>query len=127
MDGKYRHIELKVPGGPYRLAYRRGYYAEKTNFAPVGPDKRKSDPLLPLMAFGMPDFEQILYKVQLVQTRSEPHAPAGGNTELQGPLVRCNVDFAVSPQDLELENSADGVRRGNIEVMLVAYDREGSF
>jgi VWFA-related protein len=134
MDGKYRHIEVKIPGGPYKLAYRRGYYAENINFAAAGPeknqdksqDKRKTDALVPLMAFGMPDFEQILYKVQVLQARPEPpDAPAGNNTALKGPLVRCRVDFAISPQDLSLQNFADGVRRGNIEVMLVAYDGEG--
>jgi hypothetical protein len=51
---------------------------------------------------------------------------AGSNTELKGPLLRYSLDFAVSAQDLRLENSADGVRHGNIEVMVVAYDRDGA-
>jgi VWFA-related protein len=126
LDGKYRHIELKTPSGPYKLAYRRGYFAENAKFASVGDDKKKSDALAPLMAFGMPDFEQILYKVRLAQAKSVRDASAArSNTELKGPLVRYSLDFAISAQDLKLENSADGVRRGNIEVMLVAYDQDG--
>jgi VWFA-related protein len=124
-DGKYRRVELKTTAGAYKLAYRRGYYAENTNFAHAE-DQRKNDNLIPLMAFGMPDFDQILYKVQLVRTTLEPNTPViGSNTELKAPRIRCGVDFAISPQDLRWETGADGVRRGNIEVMLVAYDRDG--
>jgi hypothetical protein len=46
---------------------------------------------------------------------------------LKGPLVRYSLDFAISAQDLRLENSVDRVRHGNIEVMVVAYDRDGAF
>jgi VWFA-related protein len=132
MDGKYRHIELKTTNSASKLAYRRGYYAENAKFAPVGgaerkDEKKKSGALTPLMAFGMPDFEQILYKVRLVKTKPGRDASrAGSNTELKGPLVRYGLDFAISAQDLRLENSADGVRHGNMEVMLVAYDRDGA-
>jgi hypothetical protein len=78
------------------------------------------------MAFGMPDFEQILYKVRLAKGEAARDASrVNSNTELKGPLLRYSLDFAVSAQDLTLENSAAGVRHGNIEVMLVAYDRDG--
>jgi hypothetical protein len=128
MDGKYRHIELKTTNGASKLAYRRGYYAENAKFAPVSDDKRKGDALVPLMAFGMPDFEQILCRVRFVKAKPGRDASrAGSNTGLKGPLVRYGLDFAISAQDLRLENSGDGVRRGNIEVTLVAYDRDGAF
>jgi hypothetical protein len=35
------------------------------------------------------------------------------------------VDFAISVADLKLDPTPDGGRRGNIELMPVAYDREG--
>ena len=124
-DGKYRRVELKITDGSYKLAYRHGYYAENANFA-RDTDAKKNDNLVPLMAFGMPDFDQILYKVQLTRAKPESSAAvAGSNTELKNPRIRCGVDFAVSLQDLRLESGADRVQRGNIEVMLVAYDREG--
>jgi VWFA-related protein len=127
MDGKYRRIEVKATNTSYKLAYRRGYYAENAKFAPAGGDRRNSDALVPLMAFGMPDFAQVLFKMQLVKTKpGSDGSRAGSNTELKGPLVRYSLDFAVSAQDLTLENSADGVHHGNIEVMVVAYDRRGA-
>jgi hypothetical protein len=35
------------------------------------------------------------------------------------------VDFAIAPQDLKLDPSPDGGRHGSIEIVLLAYDREG--
>ena len=39
--------------------------------------------------------------------------------------MRYGVDFAVSVDDLRIEPGPDSSRHGNIEVMIVAYDREG--
>jgi hypothetical protein len=49
----------------------------------------------------------------------------GGANATQS-LVRYGVDFAVSPQDVKLETSADGVRSGTIEVALIAYSNDGT-
>ena len=35
MDGKYRKVEVKVAEGNFKLAYRRGYYAENAKFPGV--------------------------------------------------------------------------------------------
>ena len=32
MDGRLRHIQVKVSGGSYHLSYRRGYYARDESF-----------------------------------------------------------------------------------------------
>jgi VWFA-related protein len=125
-DGRYRRIQVKALSGDYRLAYRRGYYAEKgrTEFA-AG---RKSDPLAPLVRFGMPDFSQILYKVQVQPLKVQPEANAlhaVGNTDLKGPTVRYGLDFAVAAQDLTFQKAADGIRRASIDVVVIGYDRDG--
>jgi len=39
--------------------------------------------------------------------------------------VRYGFDFAIAPGDLRLGGGADGIRRGDTEVMIVAYDRNG--
>ena len=118
MDGKYRHIEIKTPNG-YQLAYRRGYYAEIARFTATESDKGKSDQFAPLMGFGMPDFSQILYKVRVAKVKdtSDSSGKSGG--------TRYGLDFAITPTDLHLQKSPDGVWRGNIEVMLVVYDQAG--
>jgi VWFA-related protein len=127
LDGKFRHIQVKMTGGEYKLAYRRGYYAENANSASTADREAAVDPLLPLMNFGMPDFSEILYKVQVVPAKPQPAnaARAGSNTELKGPVLRYGLNFAIAVQDLKLQTGSDGMRRGAIEVQIIAYDRDG--
>jgi VWFA-related protein len=119
MDGKYRRIEVKGTNGSYRLAYRRGYYAENPKIEQVTERNVASDPLLPLVSFGMPDFAEILYKVRVVALQGASSADPTKS------VVRYGVDFAVSPQDVKLETSSGGVRSGNIQVALIAYGNDG--
>jgi VWFA-related protein len=121
MDGRFRKIDLKVSGGDYKLAYRRGYYAENAKFPVTEAAQKKSDALIPLMGLGMPDFAQVLYKVKVT-----PATDAGGVKELKEPAVRYALDFAITPTDVHLEVGADGKRRGNIEFMAAAFDADGN-
>jgi VWFA-related protein len=118
MDGKYRHIDIKTRDG-YQLAYRRGYYAEIAKFTTTESDRSKSDQFRPQMGFGMPDFSQILYKVRVAKVKDTSDS-SGKDTG-----TRYGLDFAITPTDLHLQKSPDGVWRGNIEVMLIVYDRAG--
>jgi VWFA-related protein len=115
MDGKFRKIDLKVSGGDYRLAYRRGYYAEDAKF-PVAEAQRKSDALLPLMGLGMPDFAQVLYKVKVTTVIC---------VDCEEP-PKYVLDFAITPSDLHLEVGPNGKRRGNIEFMAAVFDANGN-
>jgi VWFA-related protein len=128
MDGKFRRIRVDLVNrdNKEKLAYRRGYYAE--DFGGAQAAGRKDDPLLPLMGRNLPDLAQIIYKVRVLPSNPQPAvgaARAGGNVDLKGPVTRYGVDFAVSVQDLKLEPMPDGGRHGSIEIMVVAYDRDG--
>ncbi|HKF04067.1 MAG TPA: VWA domain-containing protein [Candidatus Sulfotelmatobacter sp.] len=128
MDGKYRHIQVKLASSKDSLAYRRGYYADELSTALSSGPKQNADPLLRLMGRNMPDYTQILYKVLVQPSNPQPPADApraGSNSEIKGPVTRYGIDFAVAAEDLRLEQGADAVRHGAIEIMLVAYDREG--
>jgi VWFA-related protein len=126
-DGKYRRIEVRLSNRDYKLSYRRGYYADR-------PETRQSsesaaeDPLIPLVGFGMPNFDQITYEIQASPLQPQP-APdarrAGLNTEWKGPFTRYGVDLAISLQNFTLDSTPDGVKHGRLEVLLVAYDRSG--
>ena len=127
VDGKYRAIQVKLARGEYKLAYRRGYYAEETK-TKVDLDRSTADPLLRLMAFGLPDSTQVIYKVRVEPSNPQPKADAphaGGNRELKGPFTRYVVEYAISAEDLALKLAPDGIRHGNIEAMLTAYDFGG--
>ena len=63
MDGKYRHIRVKLTNSKDSLAYRRGYYADDLGTALPSSQKQNADPLLQLMGRNMPNYTQILYKV----------------------------------------------------------------
>jgi VWFA-related protein len=126
-DGKYHRIEVKLSNRDYKLSYRRGYYADKPESPAVG-EQSAEDPLLPLVGFGMPNFDQITYEIQAspIQPQPAPDARrAGLNTELQGPFTRFGVDLNVSLQNFSLDSAPDGVKHGRLEVILVAYDRTG--
>jgi VWFA-related protein len=126
-DGKYRRIEVKLSNRDYKLSYRRGYYADKPE-SPAAGEQSAEDPLIPLVGFGMPNFDQITYEIRANPLQPQP-APgarrAGLNTELQGPFTRFGVDLAVSLENFALDSAADGVKHGRLEVILIAYDRTG--
>jgi VWFA-related protein len=128
MDGKYRRIVVKLSDGKDKLAYRRGYYADNAKDATGRKEQEAGDPLLPLMKRGLPDLAQIIYKIRVVPADPQPlpgAARTGDSTGFQGPFIRFGVDFAVALEDLKLEANSDGLHSGKIEVMLVAYDRDG--
>jgi len=128
MDGKYRHILIKLASGKETLSYRRGYFADDLHTVLASGQKPNSDPLLPLIGRNLPDYAQIVYKILVQPTKPQPAADAphiGSNTDLKGPFTRYGVDFAVSVDDLQTTSAADGTHQGSIEVMLVTYDAEG--
>ncbi len=128
MDGKYRRILVKLLKGKDNLSYRRGYYADDLQTVLAAGQKPDTDPLLMLMGRNLPDYSQILYKIKVLPSNPQPSPDApriGSNPDLKGPFTRYGVDFAIAPQDLKLDPTPDGGRHGNIEIVLLAYDREG--
>jgi len=119
---------VKLVSAKASLAYRRGYFADDLATALSAGQKPDSDPLLALMGRNLPDYTQILYKV-LVQPSNPQPAPGaphvGSNPDMKGPFTRYSVDFAISVGDLKLDPAPDGARHGRIEVVLLAYSREG--
>lgn len=119
LDGKFRRIEVKGTNRSYKLAYRRGYYMENADTQQALEPSPVSDPLLPFMSFGMPDFAEILYKVRVAELQGAKSADPTKS------VVRYSVDFAILPQDVKLQANTDGVRTGGIEVGVIAYDYYG--
>ncbi len=128
MDGRLRRIEVKVSGGSYHLAYRRGYYATDVALTQSLPANPKGDPLRPLMDHGTPDSTAIVYTMRVLPANLQPApgaARAGDNENLKGPLQRYAVNFMVPADHLTLEPAPDGVRHGNLEVTILGCDRDG--
>lgn len=70
-DGRYRRIEVKLSNHDYKLSYRRGYYADKPETRQSA-DSGAEDPLIPLVGFGMPNFDQITYEIQANPLQPQP-------------------------------------------------------
>jgi VWFA-related protein len=135
MDGTYRHIEVKLNGGKYKLSYRRGYYADeaarnKPGTTETGTDDATpaADPLRPMLARGMPSATQLLYGVRVLPAAQQP-APstlrAGGNDKLTEPLTRYSVDFLIRWTDVDLQLTPQGNQGGRIQLGVIAYSRDG--
>jgi VWFA-related protein len=139
MDGKFRSIQIKLAGGQFKLSYRQGYYAfDSTAPQPkvkpglktvsIASAETNSNPLQPLMERGAPSSTQILYAVRVERANPQPAANAeraGANAKLVKPYTRYTVDFLIQSKDLHLEAASDGNRRGEVQVELLAYDRNG--
>ena len=126
-DGKFRRIDVRLAQGNYKLAYRRGYFADDAST--LTQTKPAADPLAPLLAHGIPSSTQIVYQVRVLPsaTQPPPGAPrAGGNTKLPGQLKRYKVEFVISAAGLSLEPLPNGAHTAKIEVALVAYGRDGA-
>jgi hypothetical protein len=142
MDGQYRRIEVKLTEGKFKLAYRRGYYAEDASKAVTAPTliaarqsgknpapSQEATGLRPLMARGMPSSSQILFGVRVLPMGTQPSAGAkraGLNAKLSGPVTRYAADFLIDWMKVQLQTSAEGARTGMLHLELVAYDRDGA-
>jgi len=141
MNGQFRKIQVKLNEGKYKLAYRRGYYADdavtmaKTDGTKDSkPDAAKqnvdltTDRLQSLMVRGMPSSTQILYGVKVVPADPQPtaNAPrAGRNKKLTGATKRYSVDFLIDAKMIHLEPTPKGTHSGQVQVELLAYDHDG--
>jgi VWFA-related protein len=139
MNGLFRPIEVRVNGAKYNLAYRRGYYAMDRDLSGAssaalsGTDAAKvTNPLDPVMDFGMPQSEQILYKTLIQplppqqETAASPDAKPLEKPVAKGPTSRYMVNFAIDQGDVRLKEEADGLHTGRLVISMVVYDRYGN-
>jgi VWFA-related protein len=137
MDGTFRNIEIKVAGAKYQLSYRRGYFA--VDDALPGSSlivrseqlhklEQKSpgtvDPLLPFMDLGMPQSQQVLYKLRIYPAPPDANAPPAKPQDKDKTSYK--IDFAVDASDLHLAPEPDGTRKDQLNISLIVYDRYGN-
>jgi len=126
--GRERKIEVQVRSGKYNLSYRHSYFERNQKEVKASAEAPAKDPLRLLMDRGMPSFSQLRYREKVEPATPQPLADAphaGDNPALKGPLTRYRVTFALEPGGLTLTPGPDGVRRGSVEVALIAYSQPG--
>ena len=124
MNGKYRHISIKLTRGKGKLTYRRGYFALREEDTSK---THETDPLVPLMAFGMPDISQIVYKARVASaaTGQIEYTKKDVSVPVKDPVTPYEFDLEISPDQLQFEVTPDGIHNGKIELKLVLYDETG--
>jgi VWFA-related protein len=150
MDGNFRKIEIKVSGAKYQLSYRRGYFAVDdvlpgSSLAVRGQELQKLnqktpgavDPLLPFMDLGMPQSQQVLYKLRIYPAPADAAAAVPNATQSTPPnpqpdkspdkdKISYKIDFAINTSDLSLPPDPDGTHKGKVNITLLVYDRFGN-
>ena len=126
--GRERLIEVRTVSGNYKLAYRHSYYEETPKELKAAEAAPAGDPLRPLMDRGMPDFTELRYRMRVAPSTAQPTPAsphAGDNVALAAPFTRYTINFSLATDGVTLVPGPDGVRRGNVEVALVAYSQAG--
>jgi len=127
MDGRFRKIEVKVEAGStYKLSYREGYFgSSKTPEADQL--QADSDPLKPLMKYGLPGATQILFAVRALPALAQPTAHeklAGENRDLSGPLTRYALDYFIRWTDISLVPGPHNTHDGKVQLETLAWDQK---
>ena len=140
-SGDYRKIEVKLSsaaaGDGYKLAYRRGYFAEKpeSRDSALAPGATHLDDVLlrGSLAHGMPNASQVIYKVQVLPRSSgeENRLAAGNITSVPGfadakpPYRTFTVDFAAPARQTVFGPGKNGLHHASVQFITLVYTADG--
>lgn len=129
-DGKFRKLHLSLAQKGYRLAYRRGYYADPLQLIK---NSKELDREIGVHAMqrGAPEARQLVFAVRAVPVGKPVKAsvvPASDNATGQQKKVemqRYAVNYAIAGQQLALTPNGD-TRRAILDFIVTAFDDDGS-
>ena len=132
-DGKFHKLLLRIDNASYKLAYRRGYYADAPDKAVANTTPGKPNLLVEAAMHGAPPATQILFQARvlpsadpLFKNANLPSGPAGAMAaSLKAPVTRYAIQLSVDPRKLTYEETPDGGHRTSIEFAVMAYDENG--
>lgn len=123
-DGRERTVQVKV-AGDYTISYRRHYLERSQKSLKIASSASTTNPLLPLMAHGLPNSSGIPYRLKVVPLPSLPGAAhAGENIQLSGKLTRYDVEFQLQGSGLSFLPDANGARHKSLQVALMVYGQD---
>jgi VWFA-related protein len=128
-DGYFHKIQVRTEVGSYKLAYRRGYYADPPGKSSAHAAANNSL-VMAAMLPGAPPATQIWFTARalpatdpLFKDLKMSDQPAGeAASTLKGPLHRYIVDLKVDAHWLSFEKTPDGAHKASVEFVLAAYD-----
>ncbi len=125
----YHTIEVKIDGGKYQLAYRRGYYTAPGG-NPANGSSGRTSPVAAAAQAGTPPSTQIVFRARVLPETApelngavlDDKAAGERTTSFPGGSQRYLVNLSLKPQDLPLAEDADGKRSAQLQCDLLAYD-----
>ena len=132
LDAAFRTIDVRLDHSGYKLAYRRGYYADN-------PDKPSphtlggTSPLSAATLLGAPPSTQILFEARVLPATDpalhgvnlESALAAETSTAFTEPAHRCVVDLSIDPRTLVFTEAPNGARQLQFQSAVIAYDADG--
>ena len=131
LDGQFHKIQLRVDGSGYKLAYRRGYYADPPG-KPSTQSSGKTSILGAAALHGAPPATQILFQARVLPA-TDPRlrgvnltsGPAGEMAAtLKNPVSRYVVELQVDPHGVAFEETPEGAHRADLEFAVIAYSAD---
>jgi VWFA-related protein len=107
-NGKYRHIEVKLPRGGPHLQYRRGYFAFQDPEHSPGESTQK---LAAALRPDMPDSTSLYLKAEILPPDSEH------------PAVR--ITCLIDAQQVTFTDSKEGGKHAIVDLLAVVWDKKG--
>jgi len=131
-DGQFHKIQVHLDNSTYKLAYRRGYYADARDKA-LAQASGRPNLLVEAALHGAPPATQILFQARILPASDPllkglnlPAAPAGAMAaSLKAPTARYVAQMTVDPRHFTYEENPDGTRKVSIEFAALAYDADG--
>jgi VWFA-related protein len=128
-DGNFHRIQVRTEVSSYKLAYRRGYYADPPDKPSIHTPASASLVTAAMMP-GAPPATQIWFTARVLPATDPlfkdlkmPDEPAGeAASTLKGPLRRYIVDVKVDAHWLSFEKTPDDRQKAAVEFVLAAYD-----
>lgn len=127
-NGALRKIEIRlVQGKKDKLFYRRSYYADADVPAKKAVAQDSHGIFLASMQHGIPASSQIIFDVRLEASHGEPPSGpiAGENSAMKNRAARYEINYTANIGTIDLIQNVNGVRQGHVDVLAIAYDRDG--
>jgi VWFA-related protein len=131
-DGSFHKIKVVVDNAKYRLSYRSGYYTESTD-QPSTHKPGRSSLIAAAAQFSAPPATQILFQARVLLPNDpllkdkELAAESGGQmtATLKGPVTREGVELKLDAHSISFDETPQGDRHAQLEIVLVVYDGNG--
>lgn len=132
LDGSFHKIEVRIENPRFKLAYRRGYFADDPR-KPSSFNVGETSLIRAATLHGAPPATQIVFQVRVLPADDPamkdtklPAGPAGEMAStLRAPTHRVIVAVTADAHDFAFTQGAGGAQVARVEFALIAYDADG--